>query len=73
MPIDMAVEKPCTRVISYKTNRNFISRIAHGEYVTQYRVVIVIGAVRCTANYIESVPMKMNRMLSRRHTYSKHE
>jgi hypothetical protein len=68
MPIDMAVEKPWPRVISYETNRNFISRTAHVDYVTQYRVVIVIGAVPCTANYIESVAMKMNRMLSRHQT-----
>lgn len=64
----MAVEKPCPRVISYKTNRNVISRIAHADYVAQYRVVIVIRAVPCTANYIESVAMKVNRMLVRRHT-----
>lgn len=62
MPINMAVEKPCPRVISHKTNRNLITRIAHADYVTQYRVVIVIGAVPCTVNYIESVAMKMNRM-----------
>ena len=68
MPVDMAVEKPWPRVISHKTNRNVISRIAHADYVTQYRVVIVIGAVPCAANNIESVSMKMNRMLSRRHT-----
>jgi hypothetical protein len=64
----MTVEKPWPRVISHKTNRNFVSRIAHADYVTQYRVVIVIGTVPCTANYIKGVSMKMDRMLSRRHT-----
>jgi hypothetical protein len=64
----MAVEKPRPRVIGHKSNRNFISFITHADYITQYRVVIVIGAVPCTADYVETVAMKMNRMLSRGHT-----
>lgn len=64
MPIDMAVEEPRPRVISNKTNRDFISRTANADYVTHYRVVIVIGTVPCTANDVESMAMKMDRMLS---------
>ncbi len=60
----MAVEKPRPRIISHKTNRNFISRAANANYVTHYRVVEVISAVPCTANDMKTMPMKMNGMLS---------
>jgi hypothetical protein len=73
MPVDMAVEKPWSRVISHKTDRNIISQISHADHVTQYRVVIVICAVPCTANNIESVSMKMNRVLSRQLHISKND
>jgi hypothetical protein len=64
----MAMEEPGPRVVSHKTNGNLISRIAHADYVTNYRVEPVIGSTPCTANDIERMAMKMNRMLTRRHT-----
>jgi hypothetical protein len=64
MPIDMAVEKPRPRVISHETNCYFISLIAHADYVTQYRVVVVIRTVTCTANDIKTMAMKVDGMLS---------
>jgi hypothetical protein len=68
MPINMAMEEPRPGVISHKTNRNIISRSANADYVTQYGVVPVIGTVPCTANDIERMAMKMDGMLTRRHT-----
>jgi hypothetical protein len=68
MPINMAVEEPWSRVISHKANRNLISRSADADYVTHYRVVPVIGTVPCAANDPEGMAMKMDRMLTRRHT-----
>ena len=54
MPINMAMEEPRPRVIGHKTNCNFIiRRIANADYVTNYRVVPVIGTVPCTADDIE--------------------
>ncbi len=47
--------------------RNLISLIANADYVTDYRVVPVIGTVPCTANDIERMAMKMDRMLGRCH------
>ncbi len=63
----MAMEEPRPRVISNKTNCNLISLIANADYVTDYRVVPVIGTVPCTANDIERMAMKMDRMLGRCH------
>ena len=68
MPIYMAVEEPRPGVISHKTNRDFISRSANADYVTQYRVVPVIGTVPCTANDIERMTMKVDGVLTRCHT-----
>ena len=68
MPINMAVEEPWSRVISHKANRNLISRSADADYVTHYRVVPVIGTVPCAANDPKGMAMKMDRMLTRRHT-----
>jgi hypothetical protein len=64
MPIDMAVEEPRPRVISHETNCYFVSRIANADYVTNYRVVVVIRTVPCTANDMETMAMKMDGMLS---------
>ena len=67
MPIDVAMEEPWSRVISHKTNRDLIPRIAHVDYVTHYRVVPVIRTIPCTADDIERMAMEMDGMLSRRH------
>jgi hypothetical protein len=64
----MTMEEPRPRVISHKTNCNLISRITHADYVTNYRVDPVIGRTPCTANDIERMAMKMDGMLTRRHT-----
>ena len=64
----MAMEEPRTRVIGHKTNRNIISGTANADYITQYRVVPVIGTVPCTADDIERMAMKMDGVLMRRHT-----
>jgi hypothetical protein len=53
MPVNMAMEEPRPRVIGHKTNCNFITRIANADYVTDYRVVPVIGTVPCTADDVE--------------------
>ena len=53
MPINMTMEEPRPRVIGHKTNCNFITRIANADYVTNYRVVPVIGTVPCTADDVE--------------------
>jgi hypothetical protein len=68
MPINMAMEKPRPRVISHKPNRNIISLFAHADYVTYYGVVPVVGTVPCTANDIERMAVKVDGMLTRRHT-----
>jgi hypothetical protein len=71
MPINMAVEEPRSRVISHKANRNLIPQIADADYITHYRVVPVIGTVPRTANDPEGMAMKMDRMLTRRHTWTR--
>lgn len=68
MPIYMAVEEPRPGVIGHKPNRDFISRSANADYVTQYRVDPVIGSVTCAANDIERMTMKVDGMLTRCHT-----
>jgi hypothetical protein len=70
MPINVAVEEPWTRVISHKTNRDFRARIriAHIDHITHCRVVPIIGIIPCTANDPEGMAMKMDGMLTRRHT-----
>jgi hypothetical protein len=67
MPINMAMEEPRPRIIGDKTNRNLISPIANADYVAQYRVVPVIGTVPGTADDVERMAMKMDRMLARCH------
>jgi hypothetical protein len=66
MPINVAMEEPWARVISHKTNRDLIPRIAHIDYVTHYRVVPVIRTIPRTADDVERMAMKVDRMLSRR-------
>jgi hypothetical protein len=68
MPIDVAMEEPWPRVISHKTNRDFISCIAYADHITHYRVIPIIGTVPCTANDPEGMAVKMDGMLTRRHT-----
>jgi hypothetical protein len=53
MPVNMAMEEPWPGIIGHKTNCNFITRIANADYVTDYRVVPVIGTVPCTADDVE--------------------
>ena len=68
MPINMAMEEPRARVVRQKTNRNIISSSANADYVTHYRVVPVIGTIPSTANDMERMAMKMDGVLTRRHT-----
>jgi hypothetical protein len=68
MPVNMAMEEPRPGVIGHKTNRDIISLIADADYVTQDRVVPVIGTVPCTANNIERMAVEMDGMLTRCHT-----
>jgi hypothetical protein len=58
------MEEPRPGIISNKTNRNLISLTANADYVAQYRVVPVIGTVPGTANDVERMAMKMDRMLA---------
>jgi hypothetical protein len=68
MPVDMAVEQPRPRVINRKTEGNFISCSTNADYVTYNSVIPVIGTVPCTADDMEIMTMKMDGMLTRRHT-----
>jgi hypothetical protein len=64
----MTMEEPRPGVIGHKTNCNFISLVANADYVTDYRVVPVIGTVPCTADDVERMAVKVDGMLMRRHT-----
>ena len=59
----MAMEEPWPGVISLETDCDVIPCNANGGYITQYRIIVIVGIVPCAANDIERMAMEMDRML----------
>lgn len=51
-----------------ETNGDVIRKIANVDYITQYRILlVVVGLAPCATNDMEGMTMKMDGMLLKRH------
>ena len=73
MPIYVAVQEPRARIVSEETDRHIIPCISHAHDVADDGVVIVVSRTPSTANYMEVVPMQVNRMLYRWYSQDTHD
>jgi len=61
----MAVEEPRAGIVGEETNRDIIPSVTNTHDIPNDRVVKVVRRVTSAADYMEVVPMQMNRMLSK--------
>jgi hypothetical protein len=50
-----------------ETNRDVIRKIANVDYITNYRIAVIVDLAPCATNDMERMTMKMDRMLLKRH------
>lgn len=63
MPVDVAVKEPGPEVVRGESNRDIVPSITNTHDIPDNRVVEVVGCVTSAADYMEVVPMQMNRVL----------
>ena len=63
VPIDMAVEEPRARVVSYEPERNIIGRAASAYDVAHNGIVEVVRRVACATDDVEGMSMQVDRVL----------
>jgi hypothetical protein len=68
VPVDVAVEEPGARVVGKEPNCDYIPGVTHTYDIPDNGVVKIVGGVASAANYMEAVPVQMNRMLLREAT-----
>ena len=65
MPIDVAMKEPRSRVVREEPDGDFIiTTTPNRHYISDNRVVEIVGRTIGAANYVEVVPVQMNRVLS---------
>ena len=68
MPIDVAVEEPRSRIVCEEPDGDVVPGVTHTHDISDDRVVEVVGRAPCATDYIEIMPMQMNRVLLTRHS-----
>jgi hypothetical protein len=63
VPVDVAVEEPRARVVGTEANCDFILSGTNTHDIPDNRVDKVVGRVTSAADYMEVVPVQMNRVL----------
>lgn len=63
MPVDMAMQEPRSRVVSYKTDRNIVGTATDADGVTARRVSIVVCRTTGGANDVEGMAVQMEGVL----------
>jgi hypothetical protein len=66
VPINVTVQEPRSRVVSEESDRHIIPRrtSSHAHYIADHWVVIVISRISSAADYVEVVPVQVDRMLA---------
>jgi hypothetical protein len=65
VPIDVAMKEPRSRIVREEPDGDFIiSTITDRHHISDNRVVEVVGRTIDAADYVEIVPVQMNRVLS---------
>ena len=64
MPIDVAMKEPRSNIVREEPDGDFITTITNRHHITDDRVVKVVGKTIGAADYVEIVPVQMNRVLS---------
>ena len=63
MPIDVAMEEPRSRIVSEEPNSDQIATITHRHHISDDRVLEVVDKTIGATDYIETMPVQMNRVL----------
>jgi hypothetical protein len=63
MPINVAVEEPRARIVSFESDRDVIARVPDAHDITFDGVVEVISGVAGAADDVEGVSVQVNRVL----------
>jgi hypothetical protein len=64
VPFDVAVQEPRSSVVSEESDRHIIPRISHAHDIAHHRVVIVVSRISSAADYVEVVPVQVDRVLA---------
>jgi hypothetical protein len=64
VPIDVTVQEPRSRVVSEESDRHIIPQSSHAHDIADHRVVIVVSRISSAADYVEVVPVQVDRMLA---------
>lgn len=64
MPIDVAVEKPWTRIVREEADCDIVASIADTHNIATNGVIVVVGRIPSAANYGEGVPVQVNGVLA---------
>jgi hypothetical protein len=63
VPIDVAMEDPRPRIVCEEPDRDFVPGVTSTYNISNDRVIKVVRRVTSTPNYMEVMPMQMDRML----------
>jgi hypothetical protein len=63
MPINVAVEEPRARIVSFESDRDVIARVPDAHDIAFDGVVEVISGVAGAADDVEGVSVQVNRVL----------
>ena len=65
----MAMQEPRSRVVRFETECNIITRVANVDDIATDRICEVVRGTTCDPYHVESVTVKMERMLECQNTY----